>query len=468
VARPSRSAAALLAAALSVVLLSACGGTSVPSNAVAVVDGSPITKASFNHWLQIAENSSATTATGAHAPLPVPPDFTACIAFHRTNDPKPAKGQPAPTTAALKTECQQAYTSGLQQTMPFLITADWLQGEAADQKITVSAATVASQLKQIEAAQFPTPTALAEFLQESGESNADLLFRVRVDALSNDIRTKVTNGAAKATPAAIAAYYNKHKSSYGKPETRDLRVILVAKPASATRVLALLKAGVSFTKLARQFSIDADSKKSGGALTGQTQAGLEVNLGTAVFKAPLHKVEGPIKTTLGYEIFKVQKITPGSQSTLAQETPSITTTLTTTNQNNTLNAFVKKFNAKWTALTTCAKGFVVTDCKNAPKTSTTTTAAPQTTTSAPPATTTTSTSPQVTTTTSPQVTTTTSPKVTLPSSSSSGSSGSSSSGSSGSGSSGSSGSGSSGSSGSGSSGSSGSGSSGSSGSGSSG
>ncbi|HWH10907.1 MAG TPA: peptidylprolyl isomerase [Solirubrobacteraceae bacterium] len=374
-ARPHRSTTALVAAAVSVVLLSACGSSGVPSNAVAVVDGSPITKASFDHWLQIAENSMATTATAAHAPLPVPPDFTACIAFHRTNDPQPAKGQPAPTTAALKTECQQAYTSGLQQTMPFLITADWLQGEAAAQKISVSASTVASQLKQIEAAQFPTPTALAQFLQQSGESNNDLLYRVRVDALSNDLRTKITNGAPKVTPAAIQAYYNAHKSSYGKPETRDLRVVLTSTPAAANRVLALLKANVSFTKVARQFSIDTTTKKSGGALIGQTQAGLEVNLGTAVFAAPLHKVEGPIKTTLGYEIFKVQKITPGTQPTLAQETASITTTLTTTNQNNTLNAYVKRFNAKWTALTNCATGFIVTDCKNAPKTSTTATGA---------------------------------------------------------------------------------------------
>jgi foldase protein PrsA len=450
VARPSRFTPAFALAALSAVALSACGGTSVPSNAVAVVDGSPITKASFNHWLQIAENSITQTTTGAHAPLPVPPDFTACVAFHRANDPKPAKGQPAPTTAALKTECQQAYTSGLQQTMPFLITADWLQGEAADQKISVTAATVATQLKQIEAAQFPTPTALAQFLQESGESNADLLFRVRVDALSNDIRTKVTNSAPKVTPAAVAAYYNKHKSSYGKPETRDLRVILVSKLASANRVVALLKAGISFTKVARQFSIDTTTKKSGGALAGQTQAGLEANLGTAVFAAPLHKVEGPIKTTLGYEIFKVQKITPGSQSTLAQETTSITSTLTTTNQNNTLNAFVKRFNSKWTALTLCAKGFIVSDCKNAPKTSTTTTS----TSAAPPTTTapTTTTTAPTTTTTAPTTTapTTTAPTTTAPASSSSGSSGSSvsgstSSGSSGSGSSGSSSSGSSGS-----------------------
>jgi parvulin-like peptidyl-prolyl isomerase len=377
VARPSRSLAAFLAAAVSVVLIAACGGSGggVPSNAVAVVDGSPITKASFAHWMQIAQNSTATSATATHAPVPVPPDFTACVAYHKTNDPKPAKGQPAATTASLKTECQQAYTSALQQTMPFLITADWLQGEAAEQKIKVTPATVASQLKQIEAAQFPTPTALAEFLQESGETNADLLFRVRVDALSNDIRTKVTNSAPKPTPAAISAYYNKNKSKYGKPATRDLRVILVKTQASASRVLALLKSGSSFAKLAKQFSIDPDTKSKGGALIGQPQTALESNLGTAVFKAPLHKVEGPVKTTLGYEIFIVGKITPGTQQTLKQATASITSTLTTTAQTNRLNAFVKTFNAKWISRTTCATGFVVSDCKGAPKTSTTATGA---------------------------------------------------------------------------------------------
>ncbi len=372
-ARPRRLITVLAAALLLVVLIAGCGGSSVPSNAVAVVDGAPITKASFNHWMQIAENSLQATTIGGHAPVPVPPNFTACVAYHRTSDPQPAKGQPAPTLAALKTECQQAYQSGLSQTMPFLITADWLQGEAAEQNIKITDAKVAAQLKQIEAAQFRTPTALAQFLQASGETNADLLFRVRVDALSNLIRTKITDSAPKVTPAAIQAYYNAHKSSFGKPETRDLRVILVKTPAVASRVLALLKAGVSFTHLARQFTIDTTTKKSGGALIGQTQSGLEVNLGTAVFAAPLHKVQGPIKTTLGYEIFMVQKVTPGTQQSLAQATALITQTLTQTNQSKTLNAFVKTFNAKWTSRTVCAAGYIVADCKNAPKTSTTAT-----------------------------------------------------------------------------------------------
>jgi parvulin-like peptidyl-prolyl isomerase len=399
VACPRRLLTVPAAALLVLVLIAGCGGSSVPSNAVAVVDGAPITKASFNHWMQIAENSLQTTTIGGHPPVPVPPNFTACIAYHKTSDPQPSKGQPVPTQAALKTECQQAYQSGLSQTMPFLITADWLQGEAAEQSIKITDAKVATQLKQIEAAQFPTPTALAQFLQASGETNADLLFRVRIDALSNQIRTKVTNSATKVKPAAIQAYYNAHKSTFGKPQTRDLRVILVSTPAAASRVLALLKAGVSFTHLARQFTIDTTTKKSGGALIGQTQAGLEVNLGTAVFAAPPHKVEGPVKTTLGYEIFMVQKITPGTQQSLAQATPTITQTLTQTNQSKTLNAFVKNFNAKWISRTVCATGYIVADCKNAPKKSTTTTT---------PAVQSTQTSPTTQTTTSPTQTTTTS------------------------------------------------------------
>jgi len=153
-----------------------------------------------------------------------------------------------------------------------------------------------------------------------------------------------------------------------------------------------LKAGVSFVHLARQFTIDTTTKKSGGALIGQAQAGLESSLGTAVFAAPVHRVQGPIRTTLGYEIFMVQKVTPGTQQTLAQATPAITQTLTTTNQSKTLDAFVKKFNAKWISRTVCATGYVVSDCKNAPKKSTTTTTPAST----PPPTQTTQTAPTTT------------------------------------------------------------------------
>ena len=55
----SRPLTALGAVLFALVGLSACGG--VPGNAVVQVDGTPITKTTFNHWLAVAAASSTAT-----------------------------------------------------------------------------------------------------------------------------------------------------------------------------------------------------------------------------------------------------------------------------------------------------------------------------------------------------------------------------------------------------------------------
>jgi foldase protein PrsA len=75
-------------------------------------------------------------------------------------------------------------------------------------------------------------------------------------------------------------------------------------------------------------------------------------------------------------VFKVTKNTPGTQQTLDQARASIKSLLTTQNQQKALQDFVKKFQKKWKGRTDCRKGYVVQTCSNAPKQSTTSTAAP--------------------------------------------------------------------------------------------
>ena len=91
-----------------VVGLSACGG--IPGDAVVQVNGSSITKATFNHWMAVAASSS-TGSTGSKPVIPEPPNYTACIAHLAATSPKPEKGQKPPTTAQLKSECETQYKS---------------------------------------------------------------------------------------------------------------------------------------------------------------------------------------------------------------------------------------------------------------------------------------------------------------------------------------------------------------------
>jgi foldase protein PrsA len=362
---------ALGAVLLSAGVLNACGG-GVPSNAVARVGDATISKASFDHWLTIANNSSAASAGTTRPPAPDPPNFVNCVSYLQKTAPKPPAGQSAPTVSQLKAQCQTQYSGLRDQVMQFLVSADWLQGEASDQGVKVSSAQVNTTLNQLKAQQFPSSGQFQQFLATSGMTMQDLLFRVRLDALSTKIRTKVTGAKGKVTPAQISAYYNQNRSRFGQPERRDLRLILTHTPAQAAQALAALHGGQSFSVVAKRFSTDP-SKAQGGALTGVTR-GTEVQaLDTAIFSAAAGKTVGPIKTPFGYYIFRVQKVTRASQQTLQQATPTIQQALVAQQQQSTLTAFVTKFNKKWKSRTTCRTGYVIPSCSNAPKSSTTTT-----------------------------------------------------------------------------------------------
>src|SRR5881397_484983 len=114
------------AIAVPAVALTACGSDSVPGNAVARVGNDTITNQAFQHWMTVAATSSQQTPGQTGKPqIPQPPDFTACVANKQKTQPKPAKGQPKPTAAQFKAQCQQEYEGLRDQVMQFLISADW-------------------------------------------------------------------------------------------------------------------------------------------------------------------------------------------------------------------------------------------------------------------------------------------------------------------------------------------------------
>lgn len=368
----TRSISALGAVFFVVVALAACGSSnSVPGNAVAQINGNAITMATFNHWLTVAANSSTQSATGAstHQPVPVPPDYTACVSSLQTQLAAVLKGKKQPTTAQLKAQCAQEYQSYLQQVMQFLISAEWVLGEAQKQGIKVSDQQVASQFATIKKQQFPTEAAYNAFLASSGETLADLLLRVKLELLSTQLRNKATKGSTAVTSAQIANYYNTHKASYGTPQTRNVSIILVKTLPQANAALAQINGGQQFAVVAKKTSIDVATKNQGGALTNVVRGQEEQALDAAIFSAPLNKLLGPVKTPFGYYIFKVTKVTPAVQQPLTSVSATIKQQLLAQQQQTSLTKFVADFTKRWTSLTVCRSNFVVQDCKNyvAPK-----------------------------------------------------------------------------------------------------
>jgi Raf kinase inhibitor-like YbhB/YbcL family protein len=123
---------------------------------VATVERTPITKASFEHWTSV---TAALDHSKAHS-----------------------------RAAALKN-----------QVLSFLITSQWVLGEAAHLGIDVSEAEVRRRLHQVTAKQFPTASQLKRYLASIGESEADLSMRVKVELLEAKISQHVTSGKTAST-----------------------------------------------------------------------------------------------------------------------------------------------------------------------------------------------------------------------------------------------------------------------------
>lgn len=370
-----RSIAALGAVLFSSGCIAACGG-GIPGDAVVQVDGKPISKTTFNHWIGVASAAGATALPGQKAPksvIPEPPAYTACIAHLKETEPKPTKGQQPKTEAQLKTQCEQQYKALQQQVLGFLISSDWVLGEAGEMGVNVTDKQVVAHFNQLKKQQFPKEAEFQKFLASTGQSISDLLLRVKLSMLSTKIQEKVTKAKKNVNEAEVAKYYNEHKSQYGQPERRDLRIVLTKTESAAKQAKSEIQSGKSFATVAKSKSIDPTSKNTGGELPGVVQGEEQKALSEAVFAAKQGVLSGPVKTPFGYYVYEVKAIHAPTQQSLAQVKSTIKQQLAAQGQQGALSTFVKEFQKKWKGKTECRSGYVVQDCKESktPKTPTT-------------------------------------------------------------------------------------------------
>ena len=351
----------LAALAVGLAVLSGCGND-VPSGAVAKVGDATITQEEFDKWLATAAKGNAQGGTAA---VPDPPDYEKCVAA-KAKTPVP-KDQKQPTDDALKKQCKSEYDALKKEVMQFLIQAEWVQQEAADQDIKVTDAQIKKSFEDQKKQAFPNDKQYNQFLASSGMTEEDILFRVRLDQLQQKLTQKVTEDAKKVSDADIEAYYEKNKKRFAQPERRDLRVVLTKTEAKANQAKQALDSGQSFKKVVKQYSIDEASKSQAGLLPAVTEGQQEKAFDTAIFEAKKDQLEGPVKTQFGWYVFEVEKITPASQQSLEQSKETIKNLMRSQRQQKALDEFIKSFREDYKDQTDCADDYRVAECKNAPK-----------------------------------------------------------------------------------------------------
>ena len=218
-----------------VAALAACGGgggnNDVSSSDVANVNGTPITKTSFNGLVNVA-----------------------CARYK-------SQGQPCPKVGTA------AYTQLRDQAVTYLVQEQELAQEGKKLGVSVSQKDIDKQVALIKKTYYKgSEKKLEAALKKDDISLAELeQYNIAPNLLSQKLQAKVTSNV-KVTPAAAQKYYTANKSSFTTPETREVRHILVDKKSLAQKIENEVKSGQSFAKLARKYSKDTGSAAQGGKL----------------------------------------------------------------------------------------------------------------------------------------------------------------------------------------------------------
>ena len=176
-----RTAVASCAAIATAVGVGACG-SGVPSNSIAAVGNAKVTDAEFAHWMTVANNQPYVNSGDTPPAVPVPPNYTACIASERER---------APTAGAKtwKATCVATYGELNDEVTALLIEGIWFQGEANDRHVKVTKAQINASWNQERESEseLSTPAKLDTFLSESGYTVNDLKWVAMLNLLQEAI-----------------------------------------------------------------------------------------------------------------------------------------------------------------------------------------------------------------------------------------------------------------------------------------
>lgn len=103
------------------------------------------------------------------------------------------------------------------QVLEFLLSAKWLEGEAAERGIRVSDRVVRRRFNRQKHAMFRTEREFRQFLEDSGMTRSDIKYRVRLDILSERVRSAVIGTGSPAAKQRrlnrfVARFHRKWKA----------------------------------------------------------------------------------------------------------------------------------------------------------------------------------------------------------------------------------------------------------------
>jgi len=310
------------------------GSDEVPTDAVAVVDGTEIPRAEFDALVDRARKS-----------------------YVAQKQAFPKAGTP---------EFQSLQT----QAVAYLVQRVQYEQQAEQLDVTVSEAEVEKRVQQVLKQPFfkGDKAKLAAELTKQGYTDEQFRADLRSLALRDALVARITKDV-KVDDAAVKAYYEQNQAQYTVQESRDVRHILLSVrkkdgavdyPASRTLaddVYTQLTGGGDFAALAKKYSQDPGSKDNGGKYTvarGETVAPFE----QTAFNLDVGELSRPIRTEYGYHVIEPLGATkPGHVTPLAEARARIAKELRSTKQNEAVTEWAAEIRKEYDGKVQYAVGF---------------------------------------------------------------------------------------------------------------
>ncbi len=209
-----------------------------------------------------------------------------------------------------------------------LIDEKVIVSEAKRQNVTVNDAEIEKNVTEAISdarKRLGSEAAFQEELRREGLTEEDLRNRYRDDVrrqlLANQLLRARLENKGELTPAEAERYFTEHPNEFPKrPSAIHVQLILIpVEPDSsawvearkeAQAVLARVRKGEPFSRLAQELSDDTGTSKNGGDLGWFKRGTLDSTFEEAAFKLPAGQVSGPVRTPFGIHLIKVEEVDP--------------------------------------------------------------------------------------------------------------------------------------------------------------
>jgi parvulin-like peptidyl-prolyl isomerase len=321
--------AVLIVAVAAIAIFGDIGKDDVPDDAVAVVDGTDVSREDFDRAL-----AQAASQQGLDAPPPA-------------DDPQ--------------------FDALAEQAMNSVLDTVWIEKEGEKRGVEVSDREVQEEFEQTKSENFQTEQEYQDFLKQSGFTQEDIDERVRLQLVSTKIQDEINADAASVPEEDAEKYYESNKEQFEQPASRNIRLVQADTEADAQAAFDQLSADnspESWDKVAQEFSSDASSKDAGGVRENVTEGVFPDPLNTEIFDAPQGEVEGPVASEDKFYVFQVDTITEARTIPFDEARAQIDQQLAGQLQQETFQAFLADYRDRWTQLTVCADDVLGERCDN--------------------------------------------------------------------------------------------------------